>query len=142
VLLSGDLGTGKTFLVKSIGDALGITDMRSPTFVIESVHLSPNVNFPIIHADLYRLDDPSGTVLQLEEYTRDGAAVLVEWGERWASPPARGRWNIDIRLGGGPGEECRLISMSGYGVTALGKLSDAYARLPDAIIAGGARSCP
>ena len=78
VALSGTLGTGKTTLCRAILAALGHEgEVPSPTFtIIESYdHLRP----PVIHADFYRLEDPSEIAnLGLDEY-REGAVLLAEW---------------------------------------------------------------
>ena len=52
ILLNGPLGAGKTVLVQGIGEALGILDVTSPTFVISRIHKAP---LPLIHVDAYRL---------------------------------------------------------------------------------------
>ena len=52
ILLNGPLGAGKTVLVQGIGEALGISDVTSPTFVIARIHKGP---LPLIHVDAYRL---------------------------------------------------------------------------------------
>ena len=81
VALSGGLGTGKTTLSRAILRSLGHEgEVPSPTFtIIETYdHLDP----PIVHADFYRLEDPSEVEqLGLDDY-RDGAVLLAEWPEQ------------------------------------------------------------
>jgi tRNA threonylcarbamoyladenosine biosynthesis protein TsaE len=86
LLLSGELGAGKTFLVRSLVRALGSRDrVASPTFTLVQEIATPRG--PLVHADLYRLrDDPRGLAgetarLGLREARREGARVVVEWGE-------------------------------------------------------------
>lgn len=82
--LTGDLGAGKTHLVKGIARGLGIAErVQSPTFAL--VHEYAGGRLPLFHLDLYRLDSPAQiTGAGLEEFLepRHGIAV-VEWGERW-----------------------------------------------------------
>ena len=84
VLLSGDLGAGKTFLARSIARGLGVrTPMTSPTFTL--VREIPTPRGLLVHADLYRLRGDALDVetrrLGLREHRGEGAFVLVEWGE-------------------------------------------------------------
>jgi len=88
LVLSGDLGAGKTHLAKGIGAGLGVRDtVTSPTFNILLAHSG---RLPLYHFDLYRLDDAA----QLEDVDywgtleADGVS-LVEWGDRFpaALPP-------------------------------------------------------
>jgi len=84
VVLSGDLGAGKTFLVRAIARALGVTGhVTSPTFAL--VHEYETTRAPLVHADLYRLRGGDLTAevarLGLRERRREGAILLVEWGE-------------------------------------------------------------
>ncbi len=86
VVLSGELGAGKTFLVRAICRALGLPgDVRvtSPTFTLVSEYETVP---PLVHADLYRLGG-SGDVreLGLAEQRDDGRLLLVEWGEPYVS---------------------------------------------------------
>lgn len=82
IVLRGDLGTGKTFLVRALCRALGVpvsVPVTSPTFTLVHEHEG---RLPITHADLYRLRDASElTELGLRERRGEGAVVLVEWGE-------------------------------------------------------------
>ncbi len=80
VILSGDLGAGKTALTKGIAVGMGITDViTSPTFVIARVHYGDKA--PLVHVDGYRIGD----ALELDDLDLDTdlarAAVVVEWGE-------------------------------------------------------------
>ena len=81
VALSGDLGAGKTTLSRAILAALGHAgEVPSPTFTI--IETYERTTLPIIHADFYRLDDPSEVEeIGLDDY-RAGAALLAEWPER------------------------------------------------------------
>jgi tRNA threonylcarbamoyladenosine biosynthesis protein TsaE len=84
VLLSGDLGTGKTFLARAIARGLGVRGaMTSPTFtLVREISTSRGL---LVHADLYRLRgdalDAQTRRLGLREQRADGAFLLVEWGE-------------------------------------------------------------
>jgi len=81
VALSGDLGVGKTTLVRAIILALGHdAEVPSPTFTI--VEPYDNLSPPIIHADFYRLKHPGeAEEIGLDDY-REGAALLAEWPDR------------------------------------------------------------
>jgi tRNA threonylcarbamoyladenosine biosynthesis protein TsaE len=88
VTLSGGLGAGKTSLARGVLAALGLAgEAPSPTFAIVQPYAPPEVRLPVLHVDLYRLEDPA----ELEELGLDEArtdsALLVEWPER--AGPAR-----------------------------------------------------
>ena len=82
VALSGGLGAGKTTLARAIIAALGHSgEVPSPSFAIIETYDPPTVRLPLVHADFYRLDDPSEAAqIGLDDY-RDGAALLAEWPE-------------------------------------------------------------
>lgn len=82
VALSGGLGAGKTTLARAILQGLGHEgEVPSPTFAIIELYDPPQVRLPVIHADFYRLKDPSETEeLGLDDY-RNGAALIAEWPE-------------------------------------------------------------
>jgi tRNA threonylcarbamoyladenosine biosynthesis protein TsaE len=81
ILLNGPLGAGKTVLVQGIGEALGISDVTSPTFVISRIHKAP---LPLIHVDAYRLLEGGNAALYLDDLDldspREGAVTVIEWG--------------------------------------------------------------
>jgi len=78
VALTGDLGAGKTCLVKGIAAGLGVNqEITSPTFTV--IHEQP----PLAHVDLYRLDAAEG--LGLEEYLRPPWITVIEWAEKCES---------------------------------------------------------
>jgi tRNA threonylcarbamoyladenosine biosynthesis protein TsaE len=88
VILRGEVGAGKTTLVKGIAAALGAAveeDVTSPTFTL--VHEYEIERVHLFHLDLYRLEtEEQIAVLGLEEMLAEpNALVLVEWGERFES---------------------------------------------------------
>ena len=83
VFLYGDLGTGKTTLVKEIIFALGVKEkVKSPTFTIIEPYELNNEN--IYHVDLYRIIDPSELeIIGLREYLNESNAIIfIEWPEK------------------------------------------------------------
>lgn len=89
VLLDGDLGTGKTVLVRGLGDGLGVrSGVRSPSFTLINEYPARD-GLLLAHADLYRLEAGEAVdALGLEEYADDPKVILVvEWPDRWALQP-------------------------------------------------------
>ena len=83
VFLDGDLGTGKTTLVKEIIFALGVKEkVKSPTFTIIEPYELNNEN--IYHVDLYRIIDPTELeIIGLREYLSESKAIIfIEWPEK------------------------------------------------------------
>jgi tRNA threonylcarbamoyladenosine biosynthesis protein TsaE len=86
VILSGDLGAGKTTLVKGIAEGLGAAtreDVTSPTFTLIHEFRGPEV--ALYHVDLYRIETPRELdTLGLDElFAEEGNLVLLEWGEKF-----------------------------------------------------------
>jgi tRNA threonylcarbamoyladenosine biosynthesis protein TsaE len=95
ILLSGDLGAGKTSLARGFLAALGLEgEAPSPSFAIVQPYAPPEVRMPVLHVDLYRIDDPA----EIEELGLDEArydsVLLIEWPER----AGEGRWPEALRL--------------------------------------------
>lgn len=80
VALEGGLGAGKTTLSRAILAALGHQgEVPSPTFTIIETYDAPPLRLPVVHADFYRLEDPSELAeIGLDDY-REGAVLLAEW---------------------------------------------------------------
>lgn len=81
LLLTGDLGAGKTTFTKAFCAALGVTDqVTSPTFTL--VHEYRGSSLTVCHADLYRLERTGELAdLGLDDARRAGAVLVVEWGD-------------------------------------------------------------
>src|SRR5690242_19343281 len=81
--LNGDLGVGKTQLVKGLARGLGITArVHSPTFTLVNVYAGGRL--PLFHLDLYRLETPEQIIgAGLEEYLHPAGVAVIEWADRW-----------------------------------------------------------
>ncbi len=86
VLLRGDLGAGKTTLVKGIAlgfQAASEDDVTSPTFTLVHEYRGPSAT--LYHVDLYRVDTPRELeTLGLDDLMGDDSVLLIEWGEKFA----------------------------------------------------------
>jgi tRNA threonylcarbamoyladenosine biosynthesis protein TsaE len=97
VVLSGDLGAGKTTLTRGIGEGLGVRGaVTSPTFVIARVHPAPPGRPPLVHVDAYRL----GSLAELDDLDLDAgqedSVTVVEWGLGMAEDLADARLELDL----------------------------------------------
>lgn len=83
IALSGPLGAGKTSIARGLLAALGLAgEAPSPSFAIVQPYEPPEVRLPVLHVDLYRIDDPEEIAeLGLDEAAGD-SLLLVEWPER------------------------------------------------------------
>jgi tRNA threonylcarbamoyladenosine biosynthesis protein TsaE len=86
LLLSGDLGAGKTVLARGIAQGLGIApeEVQSPTFTLIREHRGSGGR--LVHVDLYRLDPEEVPALGLEEMLAGPGVKVVEWAERLPFP--------------------------------------------------------
>ena len=85
VVLRGELGAGKTTLVKGIAEGFQAArqeDVTSPTFTLVHEYRGPQVN--VYHIDLYRVDTPRQLeTLGLDDLMAENAVLLIEWGEKF-----------------------------------------------------------
>ena len=98
VLLRGDLGAGKTTLVKGIAEAFGAAsaeDVTSPTFTLIHEYRGPQT--ALFHIDLYRVDTPRELeTLGLDDLISESSILLIEWGEKF--PRFRSERDVEIVL--------------------------------------------
>ena len=108
--LRGDLGAGKTCLVRGLAEGLGIPPgrVRSPTFTLIGEYSGGRL--PLYHLDLYRLEPTDVDGLALREYLDGDGVCVVEWFERLHDDSAR----LEVHLTFvGPSE--RRLVVSAYG---------------------------
>jgi tRNA threonylcarbamoyladenosine biosynthesis protein TsaE len=99
VLLSGELGAGKTTLTRGLGEGLGVRGaVTSPTFVIARVHPSQSGGPALVHVDAYRL---GGGLDEMEDLDLDvslpESVVVVEWGEGKVEKLSEARLQVVIQ---------------------------------------------
>src|SRR5580700_9988318 len=98
VVLRGDLGAGKTTLVKGIAEgfhAASEEDVTSPTFTLVHEYRAPSVN--LYHIDLYRVDtERELETLALDDLMAENSVLLIEWGEKF--PHLERERNVEIAL--------------------------------------------
>ncbi len=85
IALSGPLGAGKTSIARGLLAALGLEEEApSPSFAIVQPYDPPQVRFPVLHVDLYRIEEPDeAEELGLDDARHD-SLLIVEWPERFA----------------------------------------------------------
>ena len=113
VLLRGDLGAGKTTLVKGIAAAFQAAaeeDVTSPTFTLVHEYRGPHAN--LYHIDLYRIDTLRELeTLGMDDLRSDNSLLLIEWGEKF--PQLQRERDVEIVLEReGEGESRRRIKIS------------------------------
>jgi tRNA threonylcarbamoyladenosine biosynthesis protein TsaE len=112
VVLTGDLGAGKTVLTQGIASAFGIENVTSPTFVISRVYKGkPN----FIHVDAYRLLDfglESFTDLDFESYL-PSSVFVIEWGAAFVTTLTD--QYLDIKINQGSSETSRDVEITPIG---------------------------
>lgn len=126
IVLTGDLGAGKTTLTQGLGTGLGVREMiSSPTFVIARVHASLIGGPDLVHVDAYRL----GSLAEIDDLDLDASldqsVTVVEWGQGLVEDLAADRLDIVIRRPHGgdaaadlpeyDGDEERSVEITGYG---------------------------
>lgn len=101
LLLQGRLGAGKTCLVQGLAIGLGLREaITSPTFALAQHYDAPGAT-PLVHLDLYRLEQPAAAedllAQEEEEALAQGAVLAVEWPERLRRLPAEA-WRVQLEL--------------------------------------------
>ena len=116
LVLTGDLGAGKTQLTKGIAAGMGVEDdVTSPTFNILMVY--DGERMPLYHFDLYRLDDPDQLEdIGLYEMLDGDGACVIEWGEQFSDEIGPERLDVYLTrldeqaaVGEEPPREVRLV---------------------------------
>lgn len=88
IYLSGELGSGKTVLVKGVCQGLGVKErVTSSSFVIATEYKG---RMSISHVDLYRLDQNDITTLPIDEYIFEHGVTIIEWADRMSSQKKAG----------------------------------------------------
>ena len=117
ILLNGALGAGKTVLVQGIAQALGISGVTSPTFVISKVYEAP---IPLIHVDVYRLLETNKAALFLDDLDldsdRENAVTVIEWGGTESARLSDQRLEITIDID----QEVRKVTFNCVGTRWAG----------------------
>ncbi|CAB4538700.1 unannotated protein [freshwater metagenome] len=112
ILLNGPLGAGKTVLVQGIGQALGINDVTSPTFVISRIHKGA---LSLVHVDAYRLLESGNAAAYLDDLDldtpRESAVTVIEWGGAESARLSEERLEITIDRS----EEVREVTINKVG---------------------------
>jgi tRNA threonylcarbamoyladenosine biosynthesis protein TsaE len=116
VILTGELGAGKTTLAQGLGEGLQVRgSVTSPTFVISRVHPSLVDGPALVHVDAYRL----GGVAELDDLdldaSLDDAVTVVEWGEGVAEELAEDRLEVHLTRSSGDQDETRQVRVTPVG---------------------------
>ncbi|MDG4864845.1 tRNA (adenosine(37)-N6)-threonylcarbamoyltransferase complex ATPase subunit type 1 TsaE [Streptomyces sp. T-3] len=118
VMLTGELGAGKTTLTRGLGEGLGVRGaVTSPTFVIARVHPSLVDGPPLVHVDAYRL---GGGLDEMEDLDLDvslpESVIVVEWGEGKVEELSDDRLHVLIeRATGDTDDDVRQVTLVGIG---------------------------
>lgn len=114
VVLTGELGAGKTTFARGLAEGLGATGpVVSPTFTLAREY---HGRLPILHVDLYRLDRAQEVIdLGLEDLAGDDAVIVVEWGDI-ASAYLPGDDRLEVRIDRSAGDDDeRLVTLTPTG---------------------------
>ena len=108
ICLNGDLGSGKTLFTKGFANAMGITDVTSPTFNIIKEY---NGELPLYHMDVYRVENDVEN-LGIEEYYEKGGITIIEWADMIKDYLPEKRLDIKIKI---IDENTRIVKIIPYG---------------------------
>lgn len=110
ICLTGELGSGKTVFVKGFAKALGITEtVTSPTFSLVKEYNDGEM--PLVHMDVYRLEDSSED-FGLSDYLNKDCATIIEWPEMIEEQLPEERLDIKFKV---VGEDTRVLVFTPYG---------------------------
>jgi tRNA threonylcarbamoyl adenosine modification protein YjeE len=129
VFLEGELGAGKTFLVRAIARGLGVPSalpIQSPTFALVHEHpIASGALQKLVHADLYRLGE-SAELSELGLGEHEAAVLCIEWGERFrdALEPASGSLLVSL---GGPVRTAHITGRGARGVALSARIANVLA---------------
>jgi tRNA threonylcarbamoyladenosine biosynthesis protein TsaE len=109
IALWGELGTGKTTMVRGIAKGLGISprDVTSPTFII--VHEHDGGRLPLFHIDMYRVSPAETGSIGWEEALASGGVTAIEWPDRVERTLPHDRIDVRIDHAGGSERRIRLV---------------------------------
>ncbi|MEV5601210.1 tRNA (adenosine(37)-N6)-threonylcarbamoyltransferase complex ATPase subunit type 1 TsaE [Streptomyces sp. NPDC052299] len=130
VMLTGELGAGKTTLTRGLGEGLGVRGaVTSPTFVIARVHPSLSGGPALVHVDAYRL---GGGLDEMEDLDLDvslpESVVVVEWGDGKVEELSDDRLQVYIdRAVGDTDDERRTVTLVGVGARWAGLRNESWA---------------
>ncbi|HET7689947.1 MAG TPA: tRNA (adenosine(37)-N6)-threonylcarbamoyltransferase complex ATPase subunit type 1 TsaE [Nocardioidaceae bacterium] len=122
LILSGDLGAGKTTFTQGLGEGLGVRgDITSPTFVIARVHPPLSGGPALVHVDAYRLGDTAELDDLDLDASLDDAVTVVEWGTGLAEALTEDRLEVRIlRETGADAGESRTLELNPVGARWVG----------------------
>jgi tRNA threonylcarbamoyladenosine biosynthesis protein TsaE len=131
ITLEGDLGAGKTTLVRGLLRSLGYANkVKSPTYTLVEVHVVSGLN--LYHFDFYRFNEPEEYLdAGLDEYFQGDGVCLVEWPDKAGTymPPPDLRVCLSVfGRGDAAGRKAELSAFSAQGATCLNNLSSALSK--------------
>jgi tRNA threonylcarbamoyladenosine biosynthesis protein TsaE len=117
ILLSGELGAGKTVFVRGLADGLGIDPdaVTSPTFTL--VHEYRGGRLPLVHVDLYRLDRADLDDVGLDAELAASGVLAIEWADRLIRTPP-GAATVTLEDRGGEGRTITIVTSYKLRVTS------------------------
>lgn len=120
LVMSGDLGAGKTTFVQGLAKGLGIVErVTSPTFVLMKEYQGGR--FPLMHLDVYRLGKVQEVIdLGIDEYLDPSYVVVVEWGDKVEPLLPQDHLTIELVHEGG---DVRNITLTGKGAPWAGRMA-------------------
>ena len=113
IALYGELGSGKTCFIRGFCRKFGISEIKSPSFVL--INQYQGKDFPIWHIDLYRIEEPAEIAeLGLEEIFGAGGIALIEWAEKAGDFLPEKYWKVELFFHP-PEENTRIIKITPAG---------------------------